>query len=91
MATTLADMLREESKNNLLKDIEWLPEEVAKDIRNCGRFIIICDTHIHDISKTRSSIPYKYDHAVREWARQQGFNVYSKCNSYGVKQIAIEL
>ena len=88
---TMAELLRQEQKNELLKDITWLPEEVAKDIRNCGRFIIICDTHIHEISKTRSSIPYKYDYPVCEWARQQGFNVTHKCNSYGVKQIVITL
>lgn len=89
METTLADVLRRESSNQLLKDIEWLPSEVAKDIRSGGRFTIICDRHIHDISK--SSIPYKYDYAVREWARSQGFNVSTLHNSYGVAYICITL
>lgn len=89
METTLADILRRESSNQLLKDIEWLPEEVAKEIRGCGRFTIICDKHISKISK--SSIPYKYDYPVREWARSQGFNVSTIHNSYGVAIICITL
>ena len=91
---TLADLLRQEQKNTLLKDIPWLPEEVLKDIRTSGRFVIICDTHIKEeatSSRIHSAIPNRLDAPVQQWAREQGFNSRNIYNSYGVKMIEITL
>lgn len=87
---TMAELLRQEQKNELLKDITWLPECVASAIRNQGRYIIICAPHVRNIEKD-FALPEKYDYPVCEWACQQGFNVTHKYNSYGVKQIVITL
>ena len=87
---TMAELLRQEQKNELLKDITWLPECVASAIRNNGRYIIIYAPHISEVKKDWA-LPEKYDYSVCEWARQQGFNVTHKYNSYGVKQIVITL
>ena len=87
---TMAELLRQEQKNELLKDITWLPECVESAIRNNGRYIIICAPHISEVKKDWA-LPEKYDYSVCEWARQQGFNVTHKYNSYGVKQIVITL
>ena len=58
-------------------------------IRGRGMFSIICDTHVGDI--TKFAIPYKYNSALQEWARQEGLNVETVYNNYGVKHIRITL
>ena len=57
---TMAELLRQEQKNELLKDITWLPECVASAIRNNGRYIIICAPHISEVKKDWA-LPEKYD------------------------------
>ena len=84
---TIAEQLK--SEINLQKDIPWLKDEVMKQIRNRGMFSIICDTHVGDI--TKFAIPYKYNSALQEWARQEGLNVEIVYNNYGVKHIRITL
>lgn len=84
---TIAEQLK--SEINLQKDIPWLKDEVMKQIRNRGMFSIICDTHINDIDSY--SLPYKYNSAVQSWARQEGLNVETAYNNYGVKHIRITL
>ena len=86
---TLADILRQESKSTLLTDIPWLPERVVDSIRACGKYRIICDTHIKEISK--SSVPNKYYYPINQWAEQQGFHVRDEYYSSGVRLIAITL
>lgn len=84
---TIAEQLKNEI--NLQKDIPWLKDEVMKQIRNRGMFSIICDTHVRDI--TKFAIPYKYNSALQDWARQEGLNVETVYNNYGVKHIKITL
>ena len=86
---TLADLLRQEASSTLLKDISWLPEKVIEDIRGRGKFSIICDRHIREISTY--SLPMKYEYPIKQWATQQGFRVSNSYNSYGVKYIDITL
>jgi len=84
---TLAEQLRAEV--NIIKDIPWLQDAVADRIRNEGEFCIICDKHIHDISRT--AIPYKYWNSVEQWAKEEGFVVGERYNSHGVKYLTIRL
>lgn len=84
---TIAEQLKNEI--NLQKDIPWLKEEVMSQIRDRGMFSIICDTHIRDI--TKFSLSYKYNSALQDWARQEGLNVETAYNNYGVKHIRITL
>lgn len=84
---TLAEQLRQEV--DITKELPWLKEEVVKQIRQSGKFSIICDTHI---SRADSfSIPYKYWTPIEKWATSEGFSVYCSHNSYGVKRLNIEL
>ena len=85
---TLAEQLRNEI--NVTNEIPWLAEEVVKAIRNNGRYVIICDTHIKDV-KRNWSLPNKYFTPVCEWARKEGFCARATYNSYGVKHIEITL
>jgi hypothetical protein len=84
---TLAEQLRQEV--DITKELPWLKEEVVKQIRQRGKFSIICDTHIN--SADSFSIPYKYWTPIEKWARSEGFSVYGSHNSYGVKRLNIEL
>lgn len=84
---TIAEQLKNEI--NLQKDIPWLKEEVMSQIRGRGMFSIICDTHIRDV--TKFSLPYKYNSSIQDWARQEGLNVETAYNNYGVKHIRITL
>ena len=87
---TLAEQLRVEKSSSIHTDMPWLKEEVVKAIRDRGEWSIICDKHVRDISKNFSA-PYKYWSPIEEWARKEGFRVYPKYNSYGVKSICISL
>ena len=40
---------------------------------------------------TKFSLPYKYNSALQDWARQEGLNVETAYNNYGVKHIRITL
>ena len=84
---TIAEQLK--SEINLQKDIPWLKDEVMDQIRGIGMFNIICDTHVRDI--TKFALPYKYNSAIQSWAIQEGFNVETVYNNYGVKHIRITL
>ncbi len=86
---TLAEQLRKESKN-LLNEIPWLEEETIKHIKWNGRYSMICDRHIREVSKS-FSLPEKFWTPVSDWARENGFNVSTSYNSYGVKSIVISL
>lgn len=86
---TLADILRREAENNLLKDIPWLPSHVADVVRECGKYRIICDRHIREVSE--SSLPNKYYYPIKQWAEQQGFRVSNEYYSSGTRLIAITL
>ena len=84
---TIAEQLK--SEIDLQKDIPWLKEEIMSQIRSGGMFSIICDTHVRDT--TKFAIPYKYNSALQDWARQEGLNVETVYNNYGVKHIRITL
>jgi hypothetical protein len=86
---TLADILRQEAKSTLLTDIPWLPESVVDSVRACGKYRIICDRHIREVSK--SSVPNKYYYPIKQWAEQQGFHVRDEYYPSGVRLIAITL
>ncbi len=85
---TLAEQLRNEI--NIHEVMPWLKEDVMKSIRNNGRYSRICDKHINEI-KRNFAFPFKYYTHIEDWARKEGFNVYSKYNSYGVRSIVITL
>ena len=85
----LAENLKKELKENLLKDIPWLQERVVDQIKSCGEFSIICDKHINKVSTF--SIPQKYESVIGEWAKENGFRTYNTYNSYGVKSLNIKL
>lgn len=92
--TTLAELLRQEQKNSLLKEIPSLPERVVNSIRNSGRFVIICDKHISEDNvkdSNPSALPNRFDFPIQQWAREQGFRSHNIYNSYGVKMIEITL
>lgn len=86
---TLADQLRNESKN-LLNEIPWLKEETIKHIKWDGRYSMICDRHIDKISKSWA-LPERFWVPVADWARENGFHVSTSYNSHGVKSIVISL
>ena len=85
----LAESLKRELKENILKDIPWLQERVVDQIKSYGNFSIICDKHINRISTF--SIPQKYEPVIEEWAKENGFITYNTYNSYGVKNLNIKL
>lgn len=86
---TLADILRREAQSSLLTDIPWLPESVANCVRSCGKYRIICDTHIREVDE--SAVPNKYYYPIKQWAEQQGFHVRDEYYPSGVRLIAITL
>lgn len=87
---TLAEQLRKEKANTILTDMPWLKESVIRRVRDSGEWSIICDRHVREISENFSA-PYKYWAPIEEWARGEGFRVYPRYNSYGVKSICISL
>lgn len=60
----LAESLKKELKENLLKDIPWLQERVINQIKNYGNFSIICNKHINRVNTF--SIPQKYESVIEE-------------------------
>ncbi len=84
---SLAEQLRNEI--NIHEVMPWLKEETIKHIRWDGKFAMICDTHINEIKKW--AVPFKYYSPIQEWARSEGFKVFSEYNSYGVRSIVITL
>ena len=85
----LAENLKKELKENLLKDIPQLQDRVIDQINSYGNFSIICDKHINRVSTF--SIPQKYKSVIEEWAKENGFITYNTYNSYGVKSLNIKL
>ena len=85
----LAEELKKELKENLLKDIPWLQERVINQIKTYGNFSIICDRHVQRVSTF--SIPQKYESVIEQWAKENGFFTYNSYNSYGVKSLNIKL
>ena len=85
----LAESLKKELKENLLKDIPWLQERVVDQIKSYGNFSIICDKHISKVNTF--SIPQKYESIIKEWSKENGFKTYNTYNSYGVKSLNIKL
>lgn len=84
---SLADSLRKEMGVGMLPD--WFAEDVVRKIKSFGRASYICARHINGV--TRSAFPLKYENALYEWARQNGFNTEDYYNSYGVRYIRITL
>ena len=84
----LAEQLK--SQMDIHKEIPWLKDSVISQIKNRGEYGIICDTHIREIN-ARFAIPYRYWKPIEEWARSEGFSVYFRYNSYGVKHLCISL
>ena len=83
----LADKIKKEMGASMLPD--WFAEDVVSKIKSYGRASYICDRHIQGVS--RGAFPLKYEHAIYEWARENGFNTEDHYNGYGVRYIRITL
>lgn len=83
----LADELRKEMGSKKLPD--WFKDEVVSNIKCFGRSSFICDRHIRDVS--RGAFPMKYETAILQWARENGFKTEYHYNGYGVRYIRITL
>lgn len=83
----IGDKLRQEMGTNMLPD--WFAEQTISEIKRKGRVTYICARHIQGVS--RGAFPLKYEHAIYEWARENGFNAEPYANGYGVPGIRITL
>ena len=82
---TLADEIR----NSYRLSDEFIQKNIIPDLRSRGSRSLICDHHIREIETY--AIPFRYGESLERWARENGFNVSYRYNSYGVRYIFITI
>jgi hypothetical protein len=80
--------LADEIRNSFILPQSFF-DDIVKDLRRGGSTSVICDHHISDIKNY--AIPFQYGNSLESWARENGFSVSYKYNSYGVRHIFISI
>ena len=81
--------LADEIRGQFILPEDYIQRYIVPDLKSCGSTSVICDHHISDIYP--DAIPFAYGNSLVEWAKNNGFTVTYRNNSYGVRHIFITI